>query len=85
MGSTLGSLSNAAQIIGLVIGILGTIATIICCLMAICYCCKNKNRNGVWAEQSPSPYYYQNRGYGQQTNTPYYYQQQTATTYNEKY
>lgn len=79
------SLTDATQIIGLIIGIISAIATIICCIMAICYCCKNKNRNGVWAEDAPPPYYHENRAYGQSTNTPYYYQQQTLNRYGEKY
>lgn len=86
--STLDSISSAGQIIGLVIGIISAIATIICCIMAICYCCKNKGRSNVWAEPPP-PYYHQNQSYGRTTNTPYHYQQQPPTystnTYYEKY
>jgi len=81
------TISNVGQIIGLVIGVLSAIATLICCIMLVCYFWKNKNRNNVWAERSP-PYYYQNRSYGQATTTPYYYQEPTTVTtntYNEKY
>jgi hypothetical protein len=70
---------SVENIIGIVIGILGAIATVICLLMLLCYCCKNKNRNHVWAERSPPPYYYENQGY---VNTPHYYQQSIT---NEKY
>jgi hypothetical protein len=84
MSSTLNTAYSIGQIIGLVIGILSAIASLICCIILICYCCKRKNRNNVWAD----PYYYQNGAYGQATNTPYYYQQPTTVTtntYDEKF
>jgi hypothetical protein len=65
---------SVGNIIGIVIGILGAIATVICLLMLLCYCCKNKNRNHVWAERP-----YENQDY---VNRPHYYQQSIT---NEKY
>ncbi len=51
--------------------------------MAICYYCKNQNRNNIWTESS-SLYYSQNRVYGQPTNISYYHQQPT-NRFNEKF
>jgi len=77
---------SVGNIIGIVIGILSAIATIICLIMMIYYCCKNKNRNNVWAERPP-PYYNQNRPYGQTMNTHYYQEPTTMTVdrFDEKF
>ncbi len=84
MSSAVSTALSVGSIIGVVLGVLSAIATLICCIMLLCYCWKNKNRNQVWANRPP-PYYYQNQSYGQSTNTPYYYQQPTITEFDEKY
>ncbi|CAF5000133.1 unnamed protein product [Rotaria sp. Silwood1] len=64
---------SVGNIIGIVIGIIAAIATVIFLIIMIYYCCKNKNRNDVWAESSPPPpYNYYNRSYQQPINTTYY-------------
>ncbi|CAF1187899.1 unnamed protein product [Rotaria sp. Silwood1] len=72
MSSTLDTALSVGNIIGIVIGIIAAIATVIFLILMIYYCCKNKNRNDVWAESSPPPYNYYNRSYQQPINTTYY-------------
>lgn len=65
---------GTSDIIGIVIGGVLGLATIIGLIFS-CYtmCCKKNNQAQVWAQ--PNPYYPQNGGYGQPTNTGYYPQQ----------
>jgi hypothetical protein len=80
--SALSTALGGGQIIGLVIGIISAIATLICCIIFIySCCCQNKNRNTVRADEPP-PYYYQNRGYEQNVSPYYHYQQPTMVSTN---
>jgi len=67
---------TTADIIGIAIGGVLTIVTIIGLIFTFyVMCCKKKNPPQVWPQQNPyNPYYPPNGGYGQQMNTGYYQQ-----------
>lgn len=74
--SSTGSSSSlgVADIVGIVIGGILGLATIIGLIISCCAMCGKKNKSAqVWAE--PNPYQPPYGGYGQQMNTGYYPQQ----------
>jgi hypothetical protein len=74
MSSTGSSSLGTADIIGIAIGGVFVIITLIGLIFS-CYtmCCKKNNQAQVWTQ--PGPYYPPNGAYGQQMNTGYYPQQ----------
>ncbi|CAF3340123.1 unnamed protein product [Rotaria socialis] len=73
MSSTFDGALSVANVIGIVIGIISTIATIICLIIMIYYCCKKKKRNNAWIESPPPPpYNYHNQSYQQAINRSYH-------------
>jgi hypothetical protein len=84
MSSVVNTALSVGNIIGIVIGVLSGIAMIVCCLVTICCYCKKKNRNNVWADRSPPPYYSNDRNYEQTVSTSYY-GGQPMNTFDEKY
>jgi hypothetical protein len=65
---------DTADIVGIVIGGVLAIGTLIGLIFSFyAMCCRKNKQAQVWAE--PNPYYPPNSGYGQPMNTGYYSQQ----------